>query len=322
MKKFILLDQIELFLKENGRFTLADLMRHFHLSRSTALRYIASLEELGVPIYSEKGRNGGYIVSPTYRIDPIRFTESEIQAILFALDSMEVLKTSPFKLHFDNISKKLLHVLPVTGHQQYKKISQYVEIRNTQQIHPAAYLDKLLQAILENQYLSIVFDDEHQHIKPLALWFQSGKWLLAVFNLDLLDLRVLRCDQISQVLSLDAHFKVPDDLPDFDQIDLHNFTYLRQQDKHAQFNIKIQLAGQALFYSKQLPHIQLHCTSDYAVISGDYHEEETDYLLDYINRFYRFLINIEPASLKHQYAALVKHQLNTVISSMSDETEI
>ena len=140
MKKLLVLRQMEVYIKNKSQFNVDDLVQEFHISRSTALRYVAALEELGVPIYSEKGRYGGYYVTDSYRIDPVRFSEDEMHAILFALDGVEVLKSSPFKTHFTNISSKLLQVLPKTGYQKYEAIQKHLQIRNTNQIHHFHYL--------------------------------------------------------------------------------------------------------------------------------------------------------------------------------------
>lgn len=51
----------------NGRefFNLSDLMNQYDISKSTALRDISSLEQLGMPIYSEQGRHGRYGILKT-----------------------------------------------------------------------------------------------------------------------------------------------------------------------------------------------------------------------------------------------------------------
>lgn len=310
MKKIILLHQMEVFIKHTGRFTLAQLMQEFHISRSTALRYIASLEELGVPIYSEQGRYGGYVIADSYRIAPVRFSEEEIHAILFALDGLEVLKSSPFKSHFSNISTKLLQVLSKQSYQTYERMQKHLQIRNTTQIYHAKHLEQLLQAILQRVFLRIHMNKHTHVIKPLALWFQSGKWLLAVFDTGIHDLRVFRCDLIDKIEITQLPEAVLQTLPDFQPIHLGNFNELRQEPQQAHFAITIRKEGMPLFYSKSFPQMVLSELEEHAVITGRYNAEEMDYLLDYCNRFYRHLIDIEPASLKQQLIGLTKTHLH------------
>ena len=63
-----------IFLNNKRYFNLKDLMARYDISKSTALRDIQSLEEIGVPIYSELGRNGSYKIIEKCVIMPIYFS--------------------------------------------------------------------------------------------------------------------------------------------------------------------------------------------------------------------------------------------------------
>ena len=73
------------FVNSHKEFNLTDLMREFQISRSTAIRDLAELEQLGVPFYVENGRYGGYKVLPSSLLPPIYFTEKEIFSVFFFL---------------------------------------------------------------------------------------------------------------------------------------------------------------------------------------------------------------------------------------------
>lgn len=60
MKKSERLNDMIRYLNNLEYFNLQDLMTKYNISKSTALRDISSLEQLGMPIFSEHGRNGGY----------------------------------------------------------------------------------------------------------------------------------------------------------------------------------------------------------------------------------------------------------------------
>ncbi|MDF2519369.1 MAG: transcriptional regulator [Sphingobacterium sp.] len=89
MKKYEYINKIRNYVYKKDQFTLQDLMQEFQISKSTALRYIAALEEIGVPIYSEMGRYGGYRILETYKIPPITFTPQEIYALFFSIKGMD-----------------------------------------------------------------------------------------------------------------------------------------------------------------------------------------------------------------------------------------
>ncbi|MCC2461088.1 HTH domain-containing protein, partial [Bacillus mobilis] len=55
MKKTERINDMLIFLNNKRHFNLKDLMVRYAISKSTALRDIQSLEEIGVPLYSELG---------------------------------------------------------------------------------------------------------------------------------------------------------------------------------------------------------------------------------------------------------------------------
>jgi len=75
----------------NGRefFNLSDLMEKYKISKSTALRDIDSLEQLGMPIFAEHGRHGRYGILKNRLLSPITFTMDEVYALYFAMLTLE-----------------------------------------------------------------------------------------------------------------------------------------------------------------------------------------------------------------------------------------
>ena len=57
----------------------AELARRVEVDRRTLRRYIATLEEMGIPITTEQGRYGGYRLVPGYKLPPMMFTDEEAQ---------------------------------------------------------------------------------------------------------------------------------------------------------------------------------------------------------------------------------------------------
>jgi predicted DNA-binding transcriptional regulator YafY len=61
-------------LQSHGRIGGAELARRVEVDRRTLRRYIATLEEMGIPITTEQGRYGGYQLVPGYKLPPMMFT--------------------------------------------------------------------------------------------------------------------------------------------------------------------------------------------------------------------------------------------------------
>lgn len=309
MKKFLRLQQIQLFLRFKKKFTLKDLMQELQISRSTALRYIADMEEMGIPLYSERGRYGGFIVAPTYQIAPIRFSSDEIKAMLFVISSMDIFQSTPFKQALSLINEKLKQVLPPEEQAAYERLNQHLSIRTPKQLYKTLYLDMLIQYILNKQNIRLVLKTGKAYsIRPLALWYGAGRWFVGGYELNVNDLRIVCCDHITVCEKEHEPFVIPDTLS-LDDYHIGNIDSLRQYKKQSLFHIEIQDEGIDRFKSHSFPHIQAKKTQNGYLLSAHYHEDEFEYVMDYINGFSRYLIDIKPIELKRQYKDMVKLRL-------------
>lgn len=94
-------------MQDRRQFQLKDLMTEFNISKRTALRDVEALEYLGVALYAEAGRAGGYKLLPQNLLTRIYFSTDEITAILFALKYLKQLSVTPFDHFYANMMSKL-----------------------------------------------------------------------------------------------------------------------------------------------------------------------------------------------------------------------
>ena len=99
-----------LFLNDRSSFNLKDIMEKYNISRSTALRDISSLEEIGMPIYSQTGRNGHYRILPNKLLSPIVFNTDEIFSLYFSMLTLKAYETTPFHLSIEKLKENLKDV--------------------------------------------------------------------------------------------------------------------------------------------------------------------------------------------------------------------
>ena len=59
---------IIIYLMNHDNVPASYLSERFHVSVRTIQRDMISISTIGVPIYSESGKNGGYSILPTYKI--------------------------------------------------------------------------------------------------------------------------------------------------------------------------------------------------------------------------------------------------------------
>lgn len=70
-----------LLLQTRQRVTTAELARRLEVSRRTVLRDVEALSAAGVPVYAERGRNGGIVLLPGARLDVSRLEPRELEAL-------------------------------------------------------------------------------------------------------------------------------------------------------------------------------------------------------------------------------------------------
>ena len=90
----------------------AELARRVEVDRRTLRRYIAMLEEMGIPITTEQGRYGGYRLVPGYKLPPMMFTDEEAQALSLGLIAARGLGLADAAPAIESVQAKLDRVLP------------------------------------------------------------------------------------------------------------------------------------------------------------------------------------------------------------------
>ncbi|MEV6998463.1 WYL domain-containing protein [Streptomyces sp. NPDC093982] len=73
-----------LLLRQRGRLTADTLARELDVSTRTVLRDIEALSAAGVPVYSERGRHGGFALLPGFRTELTGLNHDEALALLAA----------------------------------------------------------------------------------------------------------------------------------------------------------------------------------------------------------------------------------------------
>lgn len=79
---------IIIYLMNHDNIQASYLAERFHVSIRTIQRDMVSISAIGIPIYSESGKNGGYSILPTYKIKNSEIRSDEQQMIVKALESL------------------------------------------------------------------------------------------------------------------------------------------------------------------------------------------------------------------------------------------
>src|SRR5467141_2776140 len=100
-------------LQTHGRMSGAELARRIEVDGRTVRRYIAILEELGIPITAERGRDGAYMLVAGFKLPPMMFTDDEALALSVGLLAARGLGLAEAAPAVSSAMAKLERVTPV-----------------------------------------------------------------------------------------------------------------------------------------------------------------------------------------------------------------
>jgi len=195
---------IHLIMKVNERkkFTLQEMADECGVSRRTMMRDLMELSELGVPLYSEVGPNGGYRVLRDKVLPPISFTESEALALFFAGQSLRNYKALPFNNEAEAALDKFLHYLSSELKQKIFHLRQRLLFSVAPHELETPCLQSLLDAALEQQVITIFYEassSSERMIQPLGIYTINGLWYCQAYCFLANDYRTFRIDRVKSV---------------------------------------------------------------------------------------------------------------------------
>lgn len=311
MKKSERINQMLRFINQKQQFTLRDLMDEFHISKRTALRDIAALEEIGAPIYAEYGRYGGYRLLNHMQLPPISFNTQEMYALYFAMQSLQNFTNLPFQVSFRSIHEKFINALSDRQRKEIERMQNRISFRQTPQIKESAHLETLLMAAVKNTVLKITYQKSHQEITrtihPVAISSMKGYWYCQAFDMDKKAYRVFRCDRITTAEKTDIQ-----PLEELKDINLQNAHSLWKPSKKAiRFKCLISEAGIEQFKQQQFPSMNVDIENGKTYLTGTYEPSEWGFIVSYLASFGKSIKVIEPLSLKERlrehYLDLIDH---------------
>jgi predicted DNA-binding transcriptional regulator YafY len=100
-------------LQAYGRMSGAELAQRLEVNVRTLRRYIIMLQDLGIPIEAERGRNGAYVLAPGFKLPPMMFTNEEAVALTIGLISARRLNLAETDRAIESAVAKLERVMPL-----------------------------------------------------------------------------------------------------------------------------------------------------------------------------------------------------------------
>lgn len=132
-------------------FTANDVAKEFGISVRTAHRYLLELDTMGIPLYTEPGRNGGYRVLSNRMLPPLIFSEDEALAIFFAFQSLQYYKSLPFEVNIASVSRKLFLGLPADAKPQIENLKSTLAFWRRKREIETPQLKRLIQKAVQKK---------------------------------------------------------------------------------------------------------------------------------------------------------------------------
>lgn len=103
----------------------AELARRLEVTPRTVERDILALQQAGVPIWSQRGRGGGYAIDPRWSLPPLNFDAAEALAVIAALTAA---RSMPFALAGRRAVQKVLAAMTSAEATRAKEVAERLRL--------------------------------------------------------------------------------------------------------------------------------------------------------------------------------------------------
>jgi len=115
-------------LQAHGRMSGAELAQRLEVNVRTLRRYIVMLQDLGIPINAERGRNGAYVLSAGFKLPPMMFTNEEALALTVGLISARRLNLADTDRAIESALAKLERVMPLDLKSRVRALTETITL--------------------------------------------------------------------------------------------------------------------------------------------------------------------------------------------------
>jgi predicted DNA-binding transcriptional regulator YafY len=215
-----LLTLIFLLQKRPG-WKAAELAAELGVSPRTILRYMDMLDELGIPLYSERGPNGGFSLVRGYKLPPLIFSAEEATVLYMGANLVREVWGQTYATAVASVTAKLDNVLPDDLREEAAEAQQNLVVLaglTHSDVRPWEQTIHVLRRCMgERRCVQIVYrgrsrqEETTRTVEPYALALLWGNWYLVGFCRLRREIRTFRLERICEVTALDERFVKPRD---------------------------------------------------------------------------------------------------------------
>ena len=198
----------------------ADLAKKLNVSVRSLHRYIGMLDEMGIPVYSERGPYGGFSLVRGYKMPPLALTPEEAVAVALGASLVGEMWGQFYQEAAQGALAKLDRLLP---DEQRAEIAWARRTLFATGMHRAdlealaPVLEKLRRSVRELRRVGMTYHTssrpapETRQVDPYALVHRWGWWYLVGYCHLRQEVRSFRVDRIQELSLLSQVFQPPED---------------------------------------------------------------------------------------------------------------
>lgn len=192
------------------------LAQRLDIDGRTLRRYISKLQDLGIPVVSERGRYGAYRLTPGSKLPPMMFTDVEAAALSVGLLFAKQLGLAATGSGAQSAQAKLERVMPKELSAKLRAVGETVQLDLSQAVAaiPSEALLDLSAAAhgrhrVRLQYGSASDETTEREFDCYGLAWRGGNWYGVGYCHLRHDLRSFRLDRIQSIAPLKTAFTPP-----------------------------------------------------------------------------------------------------------------
>ena len=197
----------------------SDLAEKLGVSLRTVHRYFAMLDEMGIPVYAERGPYGGFSLVRGYKIPPLIFSLEEAVAVYLGTSLVSEMWGSLYRDAAQGALAKLENILPNEQRREIEWARRSLITTNLNRVESNQLfymLDDLRKATRDHHQVSLVYQGatdkkaDNRKVDPYALVFRAGLWYLVGYCHLRNAPRTFRVDRIERLTLLTQSFEMPE----------------------------------------------------------------------------------------------------------------
>ncbi|MBI1297815.1 WYL domain-containing protein [bacterium] len=203
-------------LQARGTATTKELAERLEVSERTVQRYVARLQDLGVPVTSTRGRGGAYSLARGFRMQPLMFNTEEALAVALGLKALRELGVTSTLPAVSGVEAKLERVLPEDVWNRMQAISKILDLveQPWKPLIDFVMIGQLAAAIqaqheVDIKYVNYQAVASERTIQPYGLVRENNSWFLVAYCLMRQDTRLFRLDRIKEITQRAETFERP-----------------------------------------------------------------------------------------------------------------